>query len=199
MCAHLILGLDFQTQHQSITLNYGGKEAPLDLVCGPSSVNVKPPDLFVNLMDDCHPVASKSRQYSFADKQFIEKEMKRLLEEGIIEKSNSPWRTQRVVITDPYIQSKRRLAVDYSQTINRFTLLDTYPLPRIDATVNKIAQYRVYSTIDLRSAYHQVPIKSDDNPYTAFDAAGGGGGGGCLYQSTRIPFGVTNGVSYFQR
>ena len=53
LCADLILGLDFQTQHQSITLNYGGKEVPLDLVCGLSSLNVKPPDLFANLTDDC--------------------------------------------------------------------------------------------------------------------------------------------------
>ena len=53
-----------------------------------------------------------------------------------------------MVIKGPYVQSKRRLAVDYSQTINRFTLLtlcvsvtllDVYPLPRIDQTVNKIA------------------------------------------------------------
>ena len=87
LCADLILSLDFQTQHQSITLNYGGKLPPLDLVCGLSSLNVKPHDLFANLGDDCHPVASKSHRYSFADKQFIEKETKRLLEEGIIEKS----------------------------------------------------------------------------------------------------------------
>ena len=85
---------------------------------------MKTPDLFANLTDDCHPVASKSRRYSFADKQFIEKETKRLLE-----KSNSPWRAQIVVLKDPYVQSRRRLAVDYSQTINRFTLLDAYPLP----------------------------------------------------------------------
>ena len=154
---------------------------------------MKPPDVFANLMDDCHPVASKSHRYSFADKQFIEKETRRLLEEGIIEKSNSPWRAQIVVVKDPYVHSKRRLAVDYSQTINRFILLDAYPLPRIDETVNKIAQYSVYSTIDLRSAYHQVPIKPEDKPYTAFEAAGG------LYQFTRIPFGVTNGVACFQR
>ena len=44
-----------------------------------------------------------------------------------------------MVIKDPYVQSKRRLVVDYSQTINRFNLLDAYPLPRIDQTVNKIA------------------------------------------------------------
>ena len=59
--------------------------------------------------------------------------------------------------------------------------------------VNKIAQYRVFSTIDLRSAYHQVPLKDEDKPYTAFEAWGN------LYQFTRLPFGVTTGVACFQR
>ena len=54
LCADLILSLDFQTQHQSITLKYGGKWPPLDLVCGLSLLNVKPPDLFANIVDDCH-------------------------------------------------------------------------------------------------------------------------------------------------
>ena len=85
------------------------------------------------------------------------------------------------------------MAIDYSETINKFTLLDGYPLPRIDETVNKIAQYRFFSTIDLRSAYHQVAIKDQDKPYTAFEACGK------LFQFTRIPFGVTNGVASFQR
>ena len=88
---------------------------------------------------------------------------------------------------------KKRMVIDYSQTINRFTLLDAYPLPRIDDTINAIAQYQVFSTIDLRSAYHQVSIKESDKPYTAFQA------GNALYQFTRIPFGVTNGVACFQR
>ena len=54
------------------------------------------------------------------------------------------------------------MVIDYSHTINRFTLLDAYPLPKIDELVNKIAQYQVCSTIDLRRAYHQVPISSSD-------------------------------------
>ena len=78
LCADLILGQGFQTQHQSITLNYDGKWQPLDLVCGLRSLNVKPPDLFANLTADCHPVACRSHRYSFADKQFIENETKRL-------------------------------------------------------------------------------------------------------------------------
>jgi hypothetical protein len=59
--------------------------------------------------------------------------------------------------------------------------------------VNKIAQYRVFSTIDLCNAYHQVLIRAEDKPYTAFESSGS------LYQFTRVPFGVTNGVACFQR
>ena len=77
--------------------------------------------------------------------------------------------------------------------MNKFTLLDAYPLPRIDEMVEKVAEHEFFSTLDLRSAYHQIPIQEADKPYTAFEAAGG------LYQFCRIPFGVTNGVACFQR
>ena len=114
-----------------------------------------------------------------------------MLAERITGTSESPWRAQVVVTSSENL--KNRLAIDYSQTINRFTNLDAYPLPRIDETISEIAKYKVYSTLDLRSAYHQVAIKPVDRPYTAFEA------NGRLYQFKRIPFGVTNGVASFQR
>ena len=83
--------------------------------------------------------------------------------------------------------------MDYSQTINRFTLLDAYPLPQVEDMVNEIASYRVFRTLDLTSDYHQVAIKPEERKYTAFEAAGS------LYQFCRIPLGVTNGVASFQR
>ncbi|XP_062909829.1 LOW QUALITY PROTEIN: uncharacterized protein LOC134349429 [Mobula hypostoma] len=121
---------------------------------------------------------------------FIKSEVQRLLREGVIETSTSPWRAQVVVVRN---RAKNRMVVDYSQTINRFTQLDAYPLPRIADMVNQIAQYKVYSTIDLKSAYHQLPIRREDRPYTAFEADSR------LYQFLRVPFSVTNGVSVFQR
>ena len=92
-----------------------------------------------------------------------------LVDKGIIEPSNSPWRAQVLVVNNG---GKKRMVIDYSQTINRFASLDTYPLPKIDELVNKISQYQVYSTVDLRSVYHQVPISSSDKLYTAFEAGG---------------------------
>lgn len=190
LCSDIVLGQDFQRLHDSVTLTYGGSLPPF-VVCGLSTLRVDPPELFANLTADCHPIAARSRRYSPDDRKFIEKETQRLLKEGIIEPSNSPWRAQVVVVKDE--NHKKRLAIDYSETINKFTLLDGYPLPRIDDTVIKIAQYSVFSTIDLRSAYHQVLIKDVDKPFTAFEA------GGSLYQFNRVPFGVTNGVACFQR
>ena len=190
LCADLILGLDFQSQHLSVTFHYGGSEPPL-AACGFSKLNTATPEPFANLTADCHPIASKSRRYSQEDSAFIDEEVKRLLKEGIIEPSLSPRQAHVVVTKDE--NHKKRLAIDYSQTINRFTLLDAFALPRISNMVNKIAQYRVFSTIDLRSAYHQVPLKDEDQPYTAFEARGN------LYQFTRLPFGVTDGVACFQR
>ena len=69
-----------------------------------------------------------------------------MLQEDIIEASNSPWRAQVVVTKEN--QHKKRLVVDYSRTINRFTQLDAYPLPNIDTLINEIAQHNIFSTIE---------------------------------------------------
>ena len=53
------------------------------------------------------------------------------------------------------------MMIDYSQTINQYTQLDAYPLPRIDDQINELAKNSVFSTIDLKEACHQIPIRSD--------------------------------------
>jgi len=121
LCADIILGQDFQQKHASVTVKYGG-QLPQIVLCGLTTLRVNTPELFANLTADCHPVASKSRRYSFDDRKFIAQETRRLLQEGIIEPSNSPWRAQ-VVVTKAE-NYRKRLAIDYAETINRFTLLD---------------------------------------------------------------------------
>lgn len=190
LCTDVILGQDFQARHESIVLQYGGTEPSLT-ICGLTTIDIEPPELFANLTQDCRPIATKSRKYSNEDKCFIGDEIKKMLEQGIIEPSISPWRAQVVVTRNN--NHRKRLVIDYSATVNRFTQLDAYPLPKISDLINEIAQFRIFSTIDLKSAYHQVRIKDSDKKYTAFEANGG------LYQFTRIPFGVTNGVACFQR
>ena len=89
LCSDLILGLDFQSRHQSVVFQHRGT-SPSFSVCGMSVLKTDPPQLFSNLTDDYRPIATKSRKYCRDDLVFIKSEVGRLLEEGIIEPSKSP-------------------------------------------------------------------------------------------------------------
>ena len=192
LCSDIILGQDFMSQHDEIVFKLGGPRKGFILQhCSVAASRMNSPELFRNLEPGCRPITTKSRRFNESDKVFIKDEVSKLLNDGIIEPSFSPWRAQVLVTKDE--RHKRRMVVDYSQTINRYTLLDAYPLPSIDEQVNAIAQGHVFSTLDLKSAYYQIPLCSADRPFTAFEADGK------LYQYTRLPFGITNGVSFFQR
>ena len=82
------------------------------------------------------------------------------------------------------------MCIDYSHTINLFTELDAYPLPSIES---RSFQMETYSTLDLKSAYHQIKIHPKDRPHTAFQS------GLELYQWKVMLFGLTNSVPAFQR
>ena len=194
LCAQVILGQDFMEQHNSVVFKFGGDKPSLIVssVSALTTMNVPPPRLFEHLTPDCKPVAVRSRKQTPDNKKFISDEIKHLQKEGIIVPSTSPWRAQ-VLVTKESATHKKRMVVDYKQTINRFTELDAYPLPDSEEMVRNISRYSWFSTFDLKRAYYQVAIHEDDRPYRAFEADG------ALWEFTRIPFGVTNGVAKFQR
>ncbi|XP_076062398.1 uncharacterized protein LOC143037735 [Oratosquilla oratoria] len=177
LCCGVLLGQDFQKQHQCVVIEYGGPKTTFklpdtNLYCSLATVAVDEPSLFQHLSPNCKPIVTKSRYYGKDDKELIEMETNCLLAEGIIENSLSPWRAQFVVVKDPMNRHKKRMHVDYSQTVNLYTELDAYPLPRIYTMVNELSTYHVFSTFDLKSAYHQIPLKESDKKYTAFEAIG---------------------------
>lgn len=195
LCADVILGLPFLKLHKEVRVTYHGSQPAF--VCGLTKMKLSDSiiggniRLFQNLTPDCIPITTKPRQFSSSDRTFISEEISKMLKEGVIEPANTPWRAQIVVVSGN--AGKKRLVVDFSQTINRFTELDAYPVPRIEEIVNEISKNKVYSKIDLSSAYYQVGIIPEERPYTGFQADGG------LYQFCRVPMGVKNGVSVFQR
>uniref|UniRef100_A0A5S6R588 Reverse transcriptase domain-containing protein n=1 Tax=Trichuris muris TaxID=70415 RepID=A0A5S6R588_TRIMR len=129
LCVDVILDQDFQRRHESLTLNYF-VDLPLLTVCDLTSLRVDPPMLFAHLSPDCHPVATKSRRFTQEDTAFVLKEIQKLLNEGVIELSISPWRAQVLVTKDEK---------------------HSYPLPRIDALVQNMAKYKYFSTTDLKT------------------------------------------------
>ena len=191
LCADIILGQDFMKQHESVVFEFGGSEPTLH-VLAMAAMDVPAPQLFEHLTEDCKPIAVKSRKQTKSNAKFIKEEVQELLKAGIIKPSTSPWRAQ-VLVTKESETHRKRMVVDYKQTINRFTELDAYPLPDAEKMVRDISQYKYFSTFDLKSGYYQVPLREEEQKYTAFEADGG------LWEFTRVPNGVTNGVSKFQR
>lgn len=189
LCSDFLLGHDFMQLHEYFQIHFKGNLPPL--VCSLKPMNIESPKLFENLAPFEKPIAIPSRKFTYPDQKFIKEETQRLLKEGIIEPSSSPWRSQVLVTTNS--RHKKRMVIDYSRTINRYTYLDAFPLPNINDTVQKIAKNKVFSKIDLQSAYYQIPIRDDEKQYTAFEADGK------LFQFLRLPFGLTNAVAVFQR
>jgi hypothetical protein len=84
----------------------------------------------------------------------------------------------------------RRMCVDY-RSLNKVTIKNKYPLPRIEDLFYQMREVKVLSKIDLRSGYHQLKIRMEDIPKTAFTSRYG------LYEFTVMSFGLTNAPTYF--
>ena len=185
LCTNLLLGGNFQKQHKRVVIHYNGSKS--DHVVSKNqhlsavvASDVKPANLFNNLVPECRPIATKFCRFNAEDRNFIVDEIKRQESTGVIRSSNSLRRAQVLVVKNPK-SGKKRLCVDYSQTIKLYTLLDAYPLLRIENLVGKLSAYQIFSTYDLKSTYHQIPIQECDKVYTAFEASGK------LFEFNRIP------------
>ena len=110
------------------------------------------------------------------------------MDKGFIRPSTSSWGT-------PVLFSKKkdktlRLCIDYRE-MNRVTVKNRYPLPRIDDLFDQLRGARVYSKIDLRTCYHQLRVKEIDIPKTAFKTRYG------HFEFMVMPFGLTNAPTTF--
>ena len=107
-------------------------------------------------------------------------QLKELLDLGLIRPSVSPWGAPVIFIRKK--DGSWRLCIDYRQ-LNKATIKNQYPLPRIDDLFDQMKGATVFSKIDLRSGYHQLWIKEDDIPKTAFKTRFG------HYEFTVLPLG----------
>uniref|UniRef100_A0A5S6Q2I3 RNA-directed DNA polymerase n=2 Tax=Trichuris muris TaxID=70415 RepID=A0A5S6Q2I3_TRIMR len=140
--------------------------------------------------DNIRPVRHPLRRLAPVERKEVSQLIQRLLDNKIIEPSNSPWAAGIVPVRKK--DGSLRLCVDYRK-LNEVSRRDAYPIPRIDETLEALAGARYFSTIDLLSGYWQVELTEAAKEKTAFITHDG------LFQFNVMPFGLTGAPATFQR
>ncbi|GJR72166.1 putative reverse transcriptase domain-containing protein [Tanacetum coccineum] len=134
------------------------------------------------------PVARAPYRLAPSELKELSDQLKELLEKGFIRPSSSPWGAPVLFVKKK--DGSFRMCIDYRE-LNKLTVKNRYPLPRIDDLFDQLQGSSVYSKIDLRSGYHQLRIREEDIPITAFRTRYG------HYEFQVMPFGLTNAPAVF--
>src|SRR5438128_5280550 len=142
----------------------------------------------IELLPGTAPVFRRPYRMSQNDLAEMKVQLQELLDKGFIRPSSSSWGCPAMFV-DKKDQTKR-LVVDY-RPLNEVTIKNKYPLPDINILFDQLAGAKVFSKIDLRSGYHQIRVREEDIPKTAFSTRYG------LYEYLVMSFGLTNAPAFF--
>lgn len=118
------------------------------------------------------------------------KEVKTMLDLGVIEPSQSAWHSHPVIVPKP--NRSVRVYQEFRK-VNSVTQFDAYPMPRIQGLLEKVGKAKFLTTLELTKSYWQILLSPESKQYTAFATPIG------LYQFTRMPFGLHEAAATFQR
>jgi len=114
---------------------------------------------------DRQPIRQPLRRHPMAHLEIIDQKVTDMLQHNIIEPAASPWASNVVLVRKK--NDEYRFCVDY-RGVNSATYQDAYQLPHIETCLNSLDGSSWFSTLDLRSGYHNIPIKETDSDKTAF-------------------------------
>ncbi len=139
---------------------------------------------------DAPPVKIRMRLMTDAERRIMDAQLDELIEQGVIERSESPWASPIVIVTKK--GGTYRLCGDF-KALNAITVADRYPMPCIDEIMARLGRARFFTTFDLFRVSLQVQMDEADKQKTAFQIHRG------LWQFRVMPFGLRNAPATFQR
>ncbi|KAL5580554.1 hypothetical protein UlMin_012996 [Ulmus minor] len=142
----------------------------------------------IDLLPGSAPVSKAPYRMAPAELKEFQIQLRELLDKGFIRPSYSPWGAPVLFVKKK--DGTLRMCIDYRE-LNKLTIKNKYPLPRIDDLFDQLKGAANFSKIDLRSGYHQLRVKDNDVPKTAFRTRYG------HYEFLVMPFGLTNAPAAF--
>ena len=143
---------------------------------------------------DNEPVYVKNYRLPHSQKQEINKQVQKLLEDDLIELSTSSFNSPLILVPKKSVDGEKRwrMCVDY-RMLNRKLITDKHPLPRIDDILDGLGRAKYFSVLDLYSGFHQIPLEKSSREMTAFSTEKGS------FQWKVLPFGLNIAPNSFSR
>lgn len=136
------------------------------------------------------PITQRPRRFPEKERQIIRNMVEELIKHGIVRESDSPYASQVLLVSKK--NGEPRLCIDY-RALNKITIPNKNPLPLIEDLIDRLSGYKYFCSLDLASGYYQIKMADDSIAKTAFVTQDG------LYEFLKVPFGLTNAPSVFQK
>ena len=158
----------------------------------PNDLPRLPPDRDINfqieLAPGTEPILRASYRMALAELKELKVQIEEMVNKGFVRPSTSPWGASVLFVKKK--DGSMRICIDYRE-LNKVTIRNQYPLPRMDDLFGQLQGAKVFSKIDLRSSYHHLRVHDEDVSKTAFRTRYG------HFEFLVMPFGLTNATAAF--
>ena len=149
----------------------------------------------INVRKGTRPIKQAPRRLPIHQREIERQQVQEMIDNNIIEESTSPWASNCVLVKKKSKDPNKvayRFCLDFRQ-INLHSVPDSFPMPRIDDTLDRLSGAKYFSTLDLQNGFWQVSLAPESRPLTAINTSLG------LYQFRVLPFGLSSAPASFSR